>query len=430
MQTLSLRAKLMSFSLDADGTVDVMYLEDGVLICTDSRIDALMSAADYAAGGGDLDACDDLRPCFICPGFVDTHLHMPQLGIIASYSPQLLDWLDRFAFPAEQAFADSAFAAEQAQHFLDRVIASGTTCAQVFTTVHEHACEHLFAAAQSADMAMVAGKVMMDRHAPAPLTQEPQACARACEGLINRWHDKGRLRYALTPRFAITSSEEQLALCGELLQSHPSVLLQTHLSENHEEIGEVARLFPRADDYLDVYERFGLNVSSATFAHGIHLSASERQRIVAAGAKVAFCPSSNLFLGSGLFDLAAMPMDNLSIASDVGGGTGLSMLYTCAEGYKVGQARGHQMHPTEAFYAITAGNAKSLGLADDIGQLRPGYSADLVVLNPSKPQRLAERYATCDELTDALFAFMMLSDDRSIERCYIAGKLAYSASAP
>ena len=264
----------MSFSLDADGTVDVVYLEDGVLICTDGRIDALMPATDYAADGGDLDACEDLRPCFICPGFVDTHLHMPQLGIIASYSPQLLDWLDRFAFPAEQAFADSAFAAEQAQHFLDRVIASGTTCAQVFTTVHEHACEHLFAAAQSADMAMVAGKVMMDRHAPAPLTQEPQACARACEGLINRWHDKGRLRYALTPRFAITSSEEQLALCGELLQSHPSVLLQTHLSENHEEIGEVARLFPQADDYLDVYERFGLNVSSATFAHGIHLSAS------------------------------------------------------------------------------------------------------------------------------------------------------------
>ena len=163
----------------------------------------------------------------------------------------------------------------------------------------------------------------------------------------------------LTPRFAITSSEEQLALCGELLQSHPSVLLQTHLSENHEEIGEVARLFPQADDYLDVYERFGLTVSTATFAHGIHLSPSERQRIIAAGAKVAFCPSSNLFLGSGLFDLAAMPMDNLSIASDVGGGTGLSMLHTCAEGYKVGQARGHQMHPAEAFYAITAGNAKS-----------------------------------------------------------------------
>ena len=429
MHTLSLRAKLMSFALDADGTVDVMYFEDGVLICAGSRIDSVMSAADYAAGGGDLDACEDLRPCFICPGFVDTHLHMPQLGIIASYSPQLLDWLDRFAFPAEQAFADSAFAAERAEHFLDQVIASGTTCAQVFTTVHEHACDHLFAAAQSRDMAMVAGKVMMDRLAPAPLMQEPYACASACEGLINKWHGKGRLRYALTPRFAITSSEEQLALCGELLESHPSVLLQTHLSENQEEIGEVARLFPQADDYLSVYEHFGLNMSATTFAHGIHLSASERERIVAAEAKVAFCPSSNLFLGSGLFDLAAMPMDNLSIASDVGGGTGLSMLYTCAEGYKVGQARGHQMHPTEAFYSITAGNAKSLGLADEIGQLRSGYSADLVVLNPSRPKLLAERFAICQELNDALFAFMMLSDDRSIERCYIAGQLAYDASA-
>ena len=210
------------------------------------------------------------------------------------------------------------------------------------------------------------------------------------------------------------------------MQSYPDVLLQTHLSENLEEIEEVARLFPAATDYLDVYEGYGLSASATTYAHGIHLSPSERERIIAAEARVAFCPSSNLFLGSGLFDLAKMPADNLSIASDVGGGTGFSMLHTCAEGYKVGQLGGYQMHPTEAFYAITAGNAKSLGLDHEIGQLKPGYIADLVVLNPSKPACLAERFQACEDMAEALFALMMLSDDRSIERCYIAGNLAYS----
>jgi guanine deaminase len=428
VQALKLRARLISFDCDADGQIIANHLDDGVLVCDNGRISQLMSAADYAAQGFALSEIEDLRPCIIFPGFVDTHLHMPQLGIIASYSAQLLDWLERYAFPAESAYADSAYAALQAQTFLDRVVASGTTCAQVFTTVYAHSCEHLFAAAQAKGMALVAGKVMMDRNAPEALTQEAQACIRDCEQLIQKWHGKDRLQYALTPRFAITSTDAQLALCGELLQGHADLLLQTHLSENHEEIAEVGRLFPKANDYLDVYENYGLNTARATFAHGIHLSECERQRLIDAGAKVAFCPSSNLFLGSGLLDMAALPAHNLSIASDVGGGTGLSMLHTCAEGYKVAQLQNQRFHPLQAFYAITAGNAKTLGLAAQIGQLQPGFMADLVILNPTKPSGLGERFYRCEDLTEELFALMMLSDDRSVERCYIGGRLAYGAT--
>lgn len=428
METLRLRARLMSFSRPDDGAIETAEISDGVLTCDDGLISFVGTAADYAASGGDLDACEDLRPCLLLPGFVDTHLHMPQLGIIASYSPQLLHWLDHYAFPAETAYADAEFAATQAQHFLDRVVAAGTTCAQVFTTVHAHSCEYLFAAAQARGMAMIAGKVMMDRHAPSALTQSAHACAKASQALIDQWHGVDRLRYALTPRFAITSSAEQLGLCGELLQSHPDVMLQTHLSENVEEIAEVAQLFPAAGDYLGVYEQHGLNGPNTTYAHGIYLSTSERERIVDAGATVAFCPSSNLFLGSGLLDLSLLPHDNLAYASDVGGGTGLSMLHTCAEGYKVAQLGGYRLHPSEALYAITAGNAKSLGLDKEIGQLRPGFMADLVVLNPAKPIALADRWDRCNDTTEELFALMMLSDDRSIDRCYIAGRLAYSAA--
>jgi guanine deaminase len=418
----------MTFVRGEDGEAAVVGHDDGVLISENGKITDIMNVRDFEAQGNALSECEDLRPCIIFPGFIDTHLHMPQLGIIGSYSDQLLDWLQRHAFPAESAFADPDFAAAQAEQFLNRVIASGTTSGQIFTTVHAHSCDSLFVAAKAKKMAIVAGKVMMDRNAPKVLTQAPVECAKDCEELINRWHGKGRLRYALTPRFAITSSDEQLALCGELLQSHTDVLLQTHLSENLQEIAEVRRLFPSARDYLDVYERHGLNKSQSTFAHAIHLTPDERERLLDAGAKIAFCPSSNLFLGSGLLDIQAIPKNSLSIASDVGGGTGISMLHTCVEGYKVAQAQGQQFHPLEAFYAITAGNAATLGLGDELGQLKPGYTADLVVVDPAKPNPLAERLETCNDLTEELFALMMLSDDRSIRRCYISGKLAYEGA--
>ena len=428
MGALKLRSRLMSFVRNSDGAAAVEEQSDGVLVIENGKITAVMDASDFEVKGNALSECEDLRSCIIFPGFIDTHVHMPQLGIMASYSDQLLDWLERYAFPAETAFCDPAFAAAQAEHFLHRIIALGTTCAQVFTTVHAHSCESLFSAAETKNMALVAGKVMMDRNAPEQLTQPPVPCARDCEELINRWHGKGRARYALTPRFAITSSDEQLALCGELLQGHTDVLLQTHLSENLQEIAEVGRLFPHARDYLDVYEGHGLNCGDATFAHSIHLSPNERARLLDAGAKIAFCPSSNLFLGSGFLDIQSIPRSHLSIASDVGGGTGLSMLHTCVEAYKVAQAQGQRFHPFEAFYAITAGNASTLGLADEIGQLKSGLSADLVVFDPTKPSQLAGRLGTCVDLTEELFAIMMLSDDRSIRRCYISGELVYEGT--
>ncbi len=370
----------------------------------------------------------DYGRCLLLPGFVDPHIHFPQYRIAAAGGNGLLDWLSRFAFPEEARYADGDHAAAAAEIFLDLLLAHGTTAALVFSTVHEEAADRLFAAAARRGMALAAGKTLMDRNAPAALRDDAESGLCASERLYRRWHGRGRLRYAVSPRFAITSGAAQLAAAGAFLRSHPDALMQTHLSETREEIAEVARLFPEAIDYTDVYDRFGLLGPGSLFAHGVHLSARERARLAEAGAAVVHCPTSNAFLGSGLFDIGPYapdtepPAPRLAIATDIGGGTSYSLPATLGAAYRTAQLRGRRLQPERAFYLATRGNAEALGMGNDIGRLEPGFHADLVVLAPRATPLLAARDELSETLADTLLAFMTLGDDRIVRASWVAGR--------
>ncbi len=370
----------------------------------------------------------DYGHCLLLPGFVDPHIHFPQYRIAAAGGNGLLDWLDRFAFPEEARYADTEHAAAAAEIFLDLLLAHGTTAALVFSTVHEEAADRLFAAAERRGMALAAGKTLMDRGAPAALRDDAETGLRASERLYARWHGRGRLRYAVSPRFAVTSGAAQLAAAGAFLQSHPDALMQTHLSETKEEIAEVARLFPDAIDYTDVYDRCGLLGPGSLFAHGVHLSARERQRLAEAGSTVVHCPTSNAFLGSGLFDIgpyapeAGTAAPRLAVATDIGGGTSYSLPATLGAAYRTAQLQGRRLQPERAFYLATRGNAEALGMGGDIGRLEPGFFADLVVLDPRATPLLAARDALSETLADTLLALMTLGDDRIVRASWVAGR--------
>ena len=433
MAAKRIRAALLSFSAaPGQGQAPaVWHVEDGVLAMAAGRIEFAASAAEFAAQGGNLDACEDLRPGIALPGFIDAHVHYPQVGIMASHGAQLLDWLTRYAFPAEMAFQDAEFAATRAERFLDLCFAHGTTSALVFTTVHAGATEALFQAAHGRGARVIAGRVLADRNVPAPLRDGPDAIAESA-ALIERWRGVGRLGYAVTPRFAITSTPAQLAAAGELLRRHPDAFLHTHLSENQAEIARTRLLFPAARDYVDVYDQHGLVGERSVFAHGVHLGERELERLAERRSTVVFCPSSNLFLGSGLADLAALNRAGVRVAigSDVGAGTSLSMLRVLADGYRVCQLKGFGWDPFDAFHAITLGNAAALALDDRLGRLAPGYEADVVVLDGRRNPALRERLAGAKTLAERLFAFMMLGDERDVARTYVAGRVAWQAGAP
>ena len=422
--------RLIDFAGDpaAFGAAAVRDLPGGALALKEGRIVWRGAAAGLPAEFGDAPQRDYGR-CLVLPGFVDPHIHFPQYRILAAGGRGLLDWLDRFAFPEEQRYADGDHAAAAAEMFLDLLLAHGTTAALVFSTVHEEAADRLFAAAEGRGMALAAGKTLMDRNAPAALRDDAESGLRASERLHARWHGQGRLRYAVSPRFAITSGAAQLAAAGEFLESHPGVLMQTHLSETQEEIAEVARLFPDCIDYTDVYDRFGLLGPNSLFAHGVHLSARERERLAEAGSTVVHCPTSNEFLGSGLFDIgpyspeagdAAAP--RLAVATDIGGGTSYSLPATLGAAYRTAQLRGRRLAPERAFYLATLGNARALGMEDGIGRLEPGRYADLVVLDPCATPLLAARDALSETLADTLLALMVLGDDRIVRASWVAGR--------
>lgn len=376
------------------------------------------------------------------PGFIDTHVHFPQLDIIASYGHCLIDWLNTYTFPAEQRFADPAHAAEVAEIFLDELLRHGSTSAQVFATSHASSADALFRAARSRDMRVHAGRVMMDRNAPPALLDSGVIALKDDERLIADWHGRDRLGYVLTPRFAPTSTPEQLKAAGQLLKCQPDLHLQTHLAENLDEVKWVAELFPEARDYLAVYEDVGLSHERTTFAHGIHLDDGMRQRIADRGASIAFCPTSNLFLGSGLFDRASARHQgiNISIATDVGGGSSLCQLESLKAAYQVGQLHGAVAHdvaglasranqpltPWQGFYQLTLGNARAMRLEDKVGNLRPGMEADVIVLDPTATHLLARRTRWGQPqqvpLGEVLFALMMLGDDRAIREVHVAGR--------
>ena len=378
--------------------------------------------------------CHDHRGRLLMPGFIDTHVHCPQLDVIGSWGAGLLDWLETYTFPAEQRYADPAVAAEGAVRFLDALLAHGTTAAVVFPTVHRVSVDTLFAAAHERGMRLIAGKVLMDRHAPQGLRDDVAGARRDCEALIARWHGQGRNSYAVTVRFAVTSSPEQLAMAGELCRRHPGVYLQTHVAENTQEVRWVAELHPEARSYLDVYHRAGLLHERSVLAHGIWLDAHDRALLRDSGAQVAHSPSSNLFLGSGLFDWqAAIDMGHrVSVATDVGGGTSLSMLRTLAEAYKVQALRGTRLNAWTALHAATRGAAEALGLAHEIGHLGEGALADVVLWDWAHGPVAGQRDAVArgavtgvpaQDLHTRVFAWMTLGDERNVVATYVAGAL-------
>ena len=376
-------------------------------------------------------AADDYGPALVLPGFIDAHIHFPQYRMLAAPGRDLLDWLQRYTFPEECRYRSTAHACVAAEVFLDRLVRHGTTAAVVFSTVHRAATDALFAAAEARRMAVVTGKTMMDRNAPAELCDDPARGAEDSEALIDRWHGRGRLRYAITVRFAVTSSEAQLRAAGGLAARHPGCHVHTHLSESQAEIALVARDFPWAEDYTGVYDRFGLVGARSLFAHGIHLSDRERACLSAAGATVVHCPTSNTFLGSGLFDLRRLwsgphPV-GVGLATDVGGGTSYSMLATMGEAYKVAMLRGYRPTAHELFHLATRGNAVRLGMDDQVGCLEPGRWADLVVLDPAATPVLADRNELSANLDETLFALAILGDDRAVRATYVAGRPAWLA---
>jgi guanine deaminase len=372
---------------------------------------------------------EDHRGRLIVPGFVDTHIHYPQTERIAAYGLQLLGWLEEHIFPAERAFADPAHARGVSGFFLDELLRHGTTSALVFATVHESSVDALFEAAVARNMRIASGKVLMDL-GPEGLRDTPETARGQSEALIARWHGKGRLTYAVTPRFALTSSDAQLAVAGDLLAAHDSVLLHTHMSENVDEIAAVLGRFAQASDYLDVYDRFGLVGARSIFAHGIHLSDRECCRLHESGAGIALCPTSNLFLGSGLFDLARLDAHGvkLGLGTDVGAGTSFSMLSTMGEAYKVCQLRGAALDPFRALHLATAGGAAMLGMGAQVGALLPGQEADFLLLDAGATPLAARRCAALP-LAERLFAMQILGDDRFIARTYVAGHLAHDRDA-
>ncbi|MBU0807955.1 MAG: guanine deaminase [Gammaproteobacteria bacterium] len=399
------------------------YFEDGVLVVDNGQVAKVGHAVDLLPTLKGVEITE-YRDALITPGFIDTHIHYPQTGMIASYGEQLLDWLNTYTFPTEQQFADKAHASDVAGIFLKELLRNGTTTALVFGTVHKQSVDAFFEAAQALNLRMIAGKVLMDRNAPDYLTDTPESGYADSKELIERWHGKGRLHYAVTPRFAPTSTPEQLTLAGQLLGEYPDLYMHTHLSENHKEIEWVKALFPERKGYLDVYDHYKLIGARSVFAHGVHLCDDECKRLAETGSAVAFCPTSNLFLGSGLFDLNKLEEHGVRVGlgTDVGAGTSFSQLQSLNEAYKVMQLQGKKLDPFKSLYLATLGGANALYLDDKIGNFASGKDADFVVLDYNATPLISYRMQQAKTLEERLFALTMLGDDRAIKQTFAAGQ--------
>jgi len=373
------------------------------------------------------------RDRLIMPGFVDTHVHYPQYKVIASYGTSLLEWLNKYTFVEEQRFSDEAYADQIANLFLDELIKNGTTSVMTFCTSFKQSVEAFFKAAENRNLRMVAGKVMMDRHAPDELCDNPDNSYSDSKELIEKWHNKGRLRYAVTPRFAPTSSSSQLKQAARLLNEYPSddqtkgVLLQTHLNENDEEIAWVNDLFPDSNSYFGVYEDHGITGNRSVFGHCIHNTEEEYQRMAKTGSKVSLCPTSNLFLGSGLFELEKLESYGIdvSLASDVGGGDSFSMFKVMNEAYKICRLNDFNLDPIKAFYLTTLGAAKVLDMNDSIGNFEVNKEADFIVIDLNATEIISQKNKIAMGVNDILFNLMTLGDDRLIDEVFILGQRAY-----
>ncbi len=425
-QRIAIRGDLLDIDtdpgFDAPSATHARFDADHWLLIEDGRITG-RSASDPGDGW----QRHDHRGRLVTPGFIDTHVHSPQLDVIASYGTALLDWLENYTFPAERRYAHPNVAAAGAAMFLDALLAHGTTAAAIFPTVHKTSVDALFDAAQARGMRVIAGKVLMDRHAPEGLRDDVAQAERDCVDLIARWHGRARLAYAVTPRFAPTSTPAQLHMAGELLAAHPGTYMQTHVAENREEVRWVAELFPDARSYLDAYDRHGLLNKRAVLAHGIWLDDADRARLAATGAQIAHCPSSNLFLGSGLFDWKRAHDASVAVtlASDVGGGTSLSMHRTMAEAYKVQAMQGVRVSAWKLFHTATRGAARALHLSHEIGALELGLLGDVSVWDWAVGPVARQRDQLAHDLHERLFAWMLLGDERNLAATFVAGVQRY-----
>jgi guanine deaminase len=423
------RAAILHFRSDPgshDDPASFEFFEEGLLVVRDGRV-AAVGPAHELLPGLEPDVRVITHPdSILMPGFVDTHIHYPQTDVIGSDGRQLLDWLQDYTFPTERRFSDPSHAHEVAEFFLDELARNGTTTAMVFCSVHRPSVEAFFGSATKRRTRMVAGKVLMDRNSPDYLRDTVATGERDSRELLEKWHGHDRLSYAITPRFAATSSEAQLQSAGELARQFPDCLIQTHLAENLDEIAWVKQLFPDARSYLDVYDRYGLVRDRAVYAHCIHLDATDRARMAESGAAAAFCPSSNFQLGSGLFDIAAADAARMrfSIATDVGAGSSFSMLRTLGDAYRVAQLSHQHLPPLRAFYLATLAGARALGLDDRIGRFGAGMEADFIVLNLRATPLIARRTAQARNLKEKLLMLMTLGDDRVVSSTYILGRQA------
>ena len=437
MTSLALRGAALTFRDDPFlvGRDAAMHYEaDALVVIEDGRIKAFGA---YAGLKNSLEAGTPVTTytdALILPGFIDLHVHYPQTQIIGAYGKQLIDWLNRYTFPAEQQFADVNHAREVSKLFLDECLRVGTTTAMVYGTVHAHSVEVFFDEASKRDLRMIAGKVMMDRNAPATLLDTAQTGYDQSKALLEKWQGVGRLGYAITPRFAPTSSPAQLEAAGALWREFPHVHMQTHISENTDEVAWVHELFPDRENYLDVYDHYGLVGKRAVFGHGIHLDEAEWQRLHDAGAAVAHCPTSNEFLGSGLFRFdnakkKSRPV-RVGLGTDVGAGTCLSPLRTMGEAYKIGELCGNSLCAADAYFLATRGAAESLHIEDKIGSIAPGMEADLVVLDLKSTPLIEFRMKFCNSIDEVLAVQMTMADDRATRAVYVAGKLAFEKVKP
>ncbi|MBO9405966.1 guanine deaminase [Shimia sp. R9_1] len=417
-QTLSFAASPFETPIESA----VRHLTHGGVLIRDGKIAAVGDGAELKAAHPEAQVVD-YGDQLICAGFVDAHVHYPQTGIIASWGKRLIDWLNSYTFPEEMRFKDRAYADEIAKTYLDLTARHGVTTMASYGTIHPASVEAFFSEAQRRGQRVVAGKTCMDRNAPDGLRDTPQSAYDDSKALIERWHGVERIRYAITPRFSPTSTPDQLEALGALWGEHPDCLMQTHLSEQTDEIAWVRELFPEARDYLDTYEQFGLLGARGLYGHAIHLEQREKDRLREVGAGLIHCPTSNTFIGSGLFDLKGLMAQGqkIGLASDTGGGSSFSMLRTMATAYEVAQLRHHPLHAAELMWLATQGSAQTLHMEDQIGNLAAGMEADLVVLNLASTPEIAQRAARAEDLWEALFPTIMMGDDRAIAATWIGG---------
>lgn len=416
---------------DGDGNGALAYHADGLLLIEDGRVAAAGDARELLPRLPASTAIADFSGRVVLPGFVDAHAHHVQTDIVASHGRRLLEWLEQYTFPAEAAFADAAHAREVSEFFIEELLRNGTTTALVFGSVHAASVEALFGAASARGMRLIAGKALMDRNCPGSVRDPAGAGIAESEALLRRWHGRGRLQYAISPRFAPSSTPEQLAAAGRLANEHSDVYVHTHVAENEEEVAWARRLFPERRSYLDIYEHHGLLRRRSLLAHGIWLDDADRARLAATGTALVHCPSCNLFMGSGLFDLARARAAGVRVAigTDIGGGTRFGLLGVLRDAYHVAQLCGRSLSPLQGLYLATLGGARALDLEDSIGSFRAGREADLVVLDPAATPLLARRTRSARSIAEQLFALIMLGDDRAVAATWLMGRPAWSRDA-